>query len=115
MKRSKWCKYCTPSKKHINLGLCERIISNCPCGVPVNNAEYILQQYRDSFAKEIRAQKTNIRAINKLQNGALGKKFKGPVLRTLINCARMLDPEKSARVAATVQEIKEWRRQLLCG
>lgn len=111
MKRSKWCKYCTPSERHINLGLCERITSNCPCGGAVNNAEDILQQYRDRLAKEIRAQKTNIRAINKLQNGALGKKFKGPVLRTLINCASMFDPDKSARVAARVQEIKEWRNR----
>lgn len=92
MKRSKWCKYCPPSKKHINLGLCERIISNCPCGGPVNNAEDILQQYRDRLAKLVR----ETRYIE--DNG-------------FIECARMLDPEKSARVAACVQEIKAWMEQ----
>lgn len=110
MKRSKWCKHCDASKQKpacsciMNYDRCLRKFTGLK-----DISERTLQAYRDSLAKRIK----------KLRKDNLDRKYAADKNALIIStglyylkeCARMLDQEKSALVAARVQEIKEWRRQ----
>lgn len=110
MKRSKWCKYCDASKQ---IPVCSGIMGYDRCirkfkGIQ-DIAEQQLQNYRDWLAKRIR----KIRKDNRNENYRQGDTalILSVESYSFKKCAAMLDPEKSARVAARVQEIKEWREQ----
>ena len=102
MKRSKWCKYCICNKQ---TPVCSGIMGYDRCirkfkGLP-DIAEQSIQTYRELLAKQIKTErrKSRISVLSLYKERCL----------SYINCARMLDHEKSAKVAKTVQAIKEYR------
>lgn len=104
MKRSKWCKYCHGKLNcfYTNNDVAEGCI--IAKGHDIYFSQRVLQRYRDSMAKRIKKLRKCFRENRVLVSPRV-------ILVEVINCAHMLDQEKSAKVAARVQEIKEWRKQ----